>query len=208
MQDAQIAHNVAKKIKDECQRVRILLAAVTTMGEVTPKCLDRVISTGERLSAMVLCALLQERGVSAELVDISGAVPTTDKPQALDQPFFCRLADHLGGLVQLCPARVAVVTGFFGPVPGGLLHGIGRGYTDLCSVLLAAGIPGAQLQVWKELDGIFTADPRCVRTARLVRTLSPAEAAELTFYGAEVIHPLAMKQAVHCGLPITVKGVL
>ncbi|KAK2037497.1 putative aspartate kinase [Colletotrichum somersetense] len=157
----RIARSLTEDIQDECRRVATLLTAAATMGEATERCLDRVVSTGERLSAKVLCAML-----------------------------------------------VAVVTGYFGTVPGGLLHSIGRGYTDLCSVLLAAGIPGAQLQVWKELDGIFTADPRCVTTARLVETLSPAEAAELTFYGAEVIHPLTMKQAVYQKLPITVKGVM
>ncbi|KAK2028130.1 aspartokinase [Colletotrichum zoysiae] len=204
----QIARSLTKDIQDECRRVATLLTAAATMGEVTERCLDRVVSTGERLSAKVLCAMLQDRGISAEFVDLSDAISCADKHQALDQEFYGGLAQHLGGVVKHCPARVAVVTGYFGTVPGGLLHSIGRGYTDLCSVLLAAGIPGAQLQVWKELDGIFTADPRCVTTARLVETLSPAEAAELTFYGAEVIHPLAMKQAVYQKLPIAVKGVM
>lgn len=84
--------------------------------------------------------------------------------------------------------------GFFGPVPGSLLHQVGRGYTDLCSALLAVGLDAAELQIWKEVDGIFTADPRKVPTARLISIISPDEAAELTYYGSEVVHPFTMEQ--------------
>jgi len=66
------------------------------------------------------------------------------------------------------------------------LSSIGRGYTDLCAALLAAGLDADELQVWKEVDGIFTADPRKVPTARLIPIITPEEAAELTYYGSEV----------------------
>ncbi|KAM3539817.1 hypothetical protein ARSEF1564_007258 [Beauveria bassiana] len=202
-----ILNSLINEINAECQKAMELLTAARTLGEVTQKCLDRVISTGEKLSARVLYALLQDRAISAEYVDLSDVI---NFPAAvpLDHEFCNRLATRLGEVVQLSRARVTVVTGFFGRVPCGLLKGLGRGYTDLCAALLAVGIPGAQLQVWKELDGIFTADPRCVRTARLLRTISPTEASELTFYGSEVIHPLALKHAVRNEIPIQVRGVL
>ena len=85
--------------------------------------------------------------------------------------------------------------GFFGPVPGSLLRQVGRGYTDLLAALLAAGLGASELQIWKEVDGIFTADPRKVPTARLIPIISPEEAAELTYYGSEVVHPFTMDQA-------------
>jgi len=66
------------------------------------------------------------------------------------------------------------------------LEHVGRGYTDLCAALVAVGVQADELQVWKEVDGIFTADPRKVPTARLIPKITPAEAAELTFYGSEV----------------------
>jgi aspartate kinase len=74
------------------------------------------------------------------------------------------------------------------------LQQVGRGYTDLLSALLAVGLEAAELQIWKEVDGIFTADPRKVPTARLISIISPAEAAELTYYGSEVVHPFTMEQ--------------
>lgn len=99
-----------------------------------------------------------------------------------------------------------IVTGYFGTVPGGLMDGeIGRGYTDLCAALLAVGLKADELQVWKEVDGIFTADPTKVPTARLLRTITPPEAAELTFYGSEVIHHLTMDQVIHANPPIRIR---
>lgn len=92
------------------------------------------------------------------------------------------------------PLLSDVFTGFFGPVPGSLLRQIGRGYTDLLAALAAVGLSAAELQIWKEVDGIFTADPRKVPTSRLIPIISPDEAAELTYYGSEVVHPFTMEQ--------------
>jgi aspartate kinase len=96
---------------------------------------------------------------------------------------------------------VPVVTGFFGPVPGSLLRQVGRGYTDLLAALLAVGLGAEELQIWKEVDGIFTADPRKVPTARLIPSISPDEAAELTYYGSEVVHPFTMEQVSPTSAP-------
>lgn len=97
--------------------------------------------------------------------------------------------------------------GYFGPVPGSLLRQVGRGYTDLLAALLAAGLGASELQIWKEVDGIFTADPRKVPTARLIPIISPEEAAELTYYGSEVVHPFTMEQVIRRRIPIRIKNV-
>lgn len=98
--------------------------------------------------------------------------------------------------------------GFFGPVPGSLLTSIGRGYTDLTAALLAVGLDAEELQVWKEVDGIFTADPRKVKDARLLNIITPEEASELTYYGSEVIHPFTMEQVIRAQIPIRIKNVM
>jgi len=142
--------------------------------------------------------ILLSQGIDAEYVSLEEIVPQfdlegdPDKP--LPQEFYDNLAVALGARLQECGSRIPVVTGFFGPVPGSLLHQIGRGYTDLCSALLAVGLEALELQIWKEVDGIFTADPRKVATARLISVISPDEAAELTYYGSEVVHPFTMEQ--------------
>lgn len=93
-------------------------------------------------------------------------------------------------------------------MPGSLLTTIGRGYTDLCAALLAVGLDADELQVWKEVDGIFTADPRKVITARLIPVITPEEASELTYYGSEVIHPFTMEQVIRARIPIRIKNVM
>lgn len=125
----------------------------------------------------------------------------------LGQVFYDELSRRLGERIRECGHRVPVVTGFFGPVPGSLLAQIGRGYTDLCAALCAVGVEASELQVWKEVDGIFTADPRKVPTARLVTSITPDEAAELTYYGSEVIHPFTMEQVIRAKIPIRIKNV-
>ena len=97
--------------------------------------------------------------------------------------------------------------GYFGVVPGSILTSIGRGYTDLCAALCAVGLDAEELQVWKEVDGIFTADPRKVPAARLIPVITPEEAAELTYYGSEVIHPFTMEQVIRATIPIRIKNV-
>ncbi|CCF46901.1 aspartokinase [Colletotrichum higginsianum] len=152
-----------------------------------------------------MAALLKDLGVAAEYVDLSDAFHY-DATGRLDQSFYQEAAAVLRKKITACEDRVPVVTGFFGNVPGSLIDGdIGRGYTDLCAALCAVGLKADELQVWKEVDGIFTADPTKVPTARLLHSITPSEAAELTFYGSEVIHHLTMDQVIHASPPIPIR---
>jgi aspartate kinase len=151
------------------------------------------------------------QGIDAEYVSLEDVVPPyevdVNEDQTLPQEFYDDVVQAFGERIKECDSRVPVVTGFFGPIPGSLLHQVGRGYTDLCAALLAAGLEASELQIWKEVDGIFTADPRKVPTARLISAISPEEAAELTYYGSEVVHPFTMEQAIRKSIPIRIKNV-
>jgi aspartate kinase len=92
-------------------------------------------------------------------------------------------------------------------MPFSLLQSVGRGYSDLCAAMCAAGVSAVELQIWKEVDGIFTADPRRVPSARLLATVTLEEASELTYYGSEVIHPLTMEQIRSANIPLRLKNV-
>ncbi|KAJ2936831.1 hypothetical protein H1R20_g231, partial [Candolleomyces eurysporus] len=162
-----------------------------------------------------MAAILRDQGIDAEYVPLDDIVPESlaegdsdvAAGTALGQDFYDGVAKAIAERIEACGRRVPVVTGFFGPVPGSLLTQIGRGYTDLCSALLAAGLGASELQIWKEVDGIFTADPRKVPTARLIPVISPDEAAELTYYGSEVVHPFVMEQVIRKKIPIRIKNV-
>lgn len=92
-------------------------------------------------------------------------------------------------------------------MPGSLLGQIGRGYSDLCAALCAVGLRASELQIWKEVDGIYTADPRIVPQARLLDFITPEETSELTYYGSEVIHPFTMEQVIRASIPIRIKNI-
>lgn len=93
-------------------------------------------------------------------------------------------------------------------MPGSLIKSVSRGYSDLCAALCAVALGAEELQIWKEVDGIFTADPRKVAGARLLATITSEEAAELTYYGSEVLHPLTIEQIDGAGIPLRLKNVI
>ena len=203
----QIAKRLSEEIVDECQDLLLFLAAVQKIGEISPRSWDRIISKGENLSCRLLAAVLNDRGIDAQFVNLSYVIDAQALNNGLDQEFYEKMSRIFAEEVRKCGGRVPVLTGYFGEIPGGLLKQIGRGYTDLCAALISVGLQASELQVWKEVDGIFTADPRKVPTASLLSEISPAEAAELTFYGSEVIHPFTMEQVIRARIPIRIKNV-
>ncbi|KAK4695887.1 aspartate kinase, partial [Lecanoromycetidae sp. Uapishka_2] len=175
------------------------------LGEVSSRTLDTIIGKGEVLSCHLMVGLLQDRGIAAQLIDLSNITPI-GAPREVNQAFYTAYVAALQPVLLACGPRVPVVTGFFGPVPGGLMTQVGRGYTDLCAALVSIALSASELQIWKEVDGIFSADPRKVVTAQLLSTITPAEAAELTFFGSEVLHPYTMERIVRQRIPIRIKN--
>jgi aspartate kinase len=208
IRDESIRSILIKEIEDECKEITDFRVVVQRYNlEVDGRSKDRIVSFGEKLSCRFLAALLRDRGVESEYVDLSSVIDfKPSRENILDQEFYKQMTVALREKVLACQDSVPVITGYFGPVPGGLIDGeIGRGYTDLCAALVAVGVKADELQVWKEVDGIFTADPTKVPTARLLPTITPSEAAELTFYGSEVIHHLTMDQVIHATPPIQIR---
>jgi aspartate kinase len=196
-----------QEIEDECTLVLRILEAAQTLGETSPRSRDKVMSVGEKLSCRYMTAMLEDAGVAAEYVDLAEMIDFKVS-HSLDQDFYDSIAVRCSQRLQGMTGRVPVITGYFGSIPRGLLMTVGRGYTDLCAALVAVGIRAKELQIWKEVDGIFTADPRKVPTAQLIPQITPAEAAELTFYGSEVIHPSTMDQVIRARIPIRIKNVM
>ncbi|OMH82548.1 putative aspartokinase [Zancudomyces culisetae] len=190
-----------------CARLEKVLTAAQVIDEVTHRTKDIIIGTGEQLSCIFVSALLKDAKVYSQLVDLERVIQKKFDKNKLDQEFYDYLSEEFKKRIEACGDAVPVVTGYFGRVPGSILKSIGRGYTDLTAALVAAGIRAKELQIWKEVDGIFTADPRKVEGARLLKIITPEEAAELTYYGSEVIHPFTMEQVVRALIPIRIKNV-
>lgn len=184
-----------------------LLQATKIIGHGTSYIIDKVISTGERLACFFLSAALRDRGITSETVDFSDIVPPS-MHNTIDQAFYDSLSGMMAKQIRRCKATVPVVTGFFGPIDRGLLTQVGRGYTDFCASMISVGLHAQELQVWKEVQGIFTADPSKVPNAKMLPVISSEEASELTFHGSEVIHYAAMRLAMRASVSMRIKNVL
>lgn len=194
-------------IHEELARLRSFLEAIEVIRELSPRSQDSVLAVGEKLSARLLAAVLRDRGQKSVYTDLSNIVPKDETD--VDPGFFRRLQKRISGKCQPKEGEVPVVTGFIGMVPGGLLKAVGRGYTDFTAAMIAAGLGNGiadEMQVWKEVDGIFSADPRKVPAARVLARLTPEEASELTYFGSEVLHPFTMERVVSAQVPIRIKN--
>ncbi|VDC03815.1 unnamed protein product [Peniophora sp. CBMAI 1063] len=209
VRDSSIRAELEAEIARDCDGLRSFLLATQVIDEISPRSKDSIIGFGEKLACKIMAAALRDQGIDSEFVSLDGIVPPHEDhiEGSLGQDFYDKVSAAFAERINACGPRVPVVTGFFAPVPGSLLRQVGRGYTDLAAALLAAGLDAAELQIWKEVDGIFTADPRKVLTARLIPVISPEEAAELTYYGSEVVHPFTMEQVIRRKIPIRIKNV-
>ncbi|KAJ3061528.1 Aspartokinase [Podochytrium sp. JEL0797] len=207
VKNPEIRAKAAADVSEYCEKLRSFMSAAEIIDEISPRSRDIIISVGEKLSARIFTAVLQDRGIKASFVNLERLVEKKFDAKNLDQSFYDYLASRLAEVItSLDPDCVPVVTGYLGPIPGSIVATIGRGYTDLTAALIAVGLKARELQIWKEVDGIFTADPRKAPRAHLLHAISPEEAAELTYYGSEVIHPFTMDQVIRASIPIRIKN--
>ncbi len=178
---------------------------VQAAAKLDPQMLDLVGSLGERLSAPLLAAVLRSRGCPAEAVEATEVIVTDDNFRSAN-PFMAeteaRARERLLPLVR--EGVVPVVTGFIGATPDGRVTTLGRGGSDYTAGILGACLDADEVQIWTDVDGILTADPRIVPDARPLRELSYTEAAELCYFGAKVLHPKTILPTVERDIPVRV----
>ncbi len=166
---------------------------------------DEIVSFGERLSARLTAATLRARGVAGELVDARRCIRTTDEHTAA-APIMDRTREHTRAeiLPLLEQRRVPVLGGFIGSAESGATTTLGRGGSDYSGALIGASLDASEIQIWTDVTGFLTADPRVVPDAHPLSRLSYAEAAELAFFGAKVLHPKTIQPAVESRIPVRV----
>ncbi len=180
-----------------------LLRGVYLIKEVTPRTLDYVMSFGERISCRLLAAELQRRGVRAVGVESYDLGFLTDSNYGAARP----LPDTPRRIADVMRAReedVTVTTGFVGKNAAGEVTTVGRQGSDFTAAYFGAVLGAEEVQIWTDVDGILTADPSVVADARPLDRMSFREAAELAYYGAEVLHPATMIPAIEKGIPVRV----
>jgi aspartate kinase len=179
-----------------------LVRGIALVRERTPRTLDAVASFGERISARIVAAHLVRIGIPAVALDAWDAGLVTDARFGGARPLQDSEASIRRALAGV--AGVPVITGYVGKSRTGEITTLGRGGSDFSAAIFGAALGAEEIQIWTDVDGVMTADPRIVPRAKQVRSMSFAEAAELAFFGAKVLHPATMAPAVRTNIPIRV----
>jgi aspartate kinase len=201
--DTGVGLEVATDLGAMFDELASLAEALSVLGHVTPRSLDAIAAIGERLSSQLVVAVLCARGVPATLIDPSEVMVTDDHfTRAEPQPEL--IADAAQRIIRpvLASGVTPVVGGFVGATRAGVVTTLGRGGSDYSAALFGAALRADAIEIWTDVDGMLTADPRVVEDARLIEQIRFDEASELASFGAKVLHPSTIAPAVRIGIPV------
>lgn len=174
-------------------------------GGVAPEFVDALASSGERLSSLLVALVFANLGIDAAHIDARCVVLTDARLKAatpLYSQTYTRARDKILPLIG--QGKVPVLGGFIGATEKGVTTILGRGGSDFSAAIIGAGISAEEIQIWTDVDGVMTCDPKLVPGARRVKTISFAEAAELAYFGAKVLHPSTLLPAMEKSIPVVV----
>ncbi len=193
------------EVRREFDELTGLVHALAVLREVSPRSLDAVLATGEVVSSRIVAAAMVEREVPAAWVD-ARRVMVTDAEHTSAAPDMDATCAQTAALVAPIAARgeVAILGGFIGATPQHLTTTLGRGGSDYSAAVFGACLDAREIQIWTDVDGMLTADPRIVPRPRLVPQLSFSEASELAYFGAKVLHPSTILPAVSKNIPVRI----
>jgi len=205
--DLGLSDEALETIQPLLAELRNLLTGISLIRELTGKTKDYLVSFGERLSVRIAAAYFASLGIKAVALDAWDAGFTSNS-NFTSAELTTESWSHIPAKL-LAPAEAGVlqlVTGFVAKDEKGNITTLGRGGSDLSATMIAASCRAEEVQVWKDVDGILTADPRLVAEARPVETVSYEVASELAYFGAQVLHPRAMQPCMKTGTPVLVKN--
>ena len=200
--DAELAKEFTIRLRNGEQDISELLRTVNSNSASVK---DELLSFGERLSSVLLALVMRQRGVEATHVDAREIIATDDQHGAAAPMLvetFSRTRTMLQPLVE--SGCVPVLGGFIGATSSGVTTTIGRGGSDYTASLVGAALNVDEIQIWTDVTGVLTADPRVVPQAQTVERMSYGEAAELAYFGAKVLHPKTIQPAIEGDIPVRI----
>lgn len=206
IEDLEIC-KVSKEFSNKkLSEIRQLIPALTLLGETTPRSIDTILSFGERISSFIIADYLNSLGLRTAFLD-SAMVILTDSNYTNASVQMERTEELITSIVSpLFEKNDCIITaGFIGRNSLGAITTLGKGGSDYSASVFATCLKVDVLEIWKEVDGIMTTDPRIVPEALPVRSLSYTEASELAYFGAKVLHPKTIRTTVMAGIPVIVK---
>lgn len=196
-------------VKELLDELKTLLTGISMLHELTKRTRDYLVSFGERLSVRMMAAYLQKQGTSAKFYDAWDIGMVSDSnymnAELLDEVWE-NIPKALNDFKSGKQKEIPIVTGFIAKDKKGVITTLGRGGSDLSATMIGSAMRADEIQTWKDVDGILTADPRVVKNARLVPEVTYEEAQELAMFGSQVLHPRSMVPCRKTGTTVRVKN--
>ena len=199
------ASAICNHVEEEFDALDEILRGLAAILELTPRISDLIVSYGERLSSRVIAAAFLERGIHAAHVDSRSVIITDSQFQKavpVDTLIEKRAEEHLRPLLN--EGKVVIMGGFISSNEEGITTTLGRGGSDFTGALVGGALSADAIEIWTDVDGIMTSDPRVCPDALRVKVISFEEAAELAYFGAKVLHPATILPAVKKSIPVFV----
>ncbi|MDR1212166.1 MAG: bifunctional aspartate kinase/homoserine dehydrogenase I [Spirochaetaceae bacterium] len=191
-------------VRDSFGELGRFLDGVGVLRELTPRVLDYIMSFGERISAVLISRVLTGAGRPSEYCDARELIITDDNfgnARFFPEESYLRIKNYMAKQTGL-----VVAAGFIGATGSGETTTLGRGGSDLSAAIFGAALNAEEVEIWTDVDGILTADPRLVKDAFRIDAISYVEAMELSHFGAKVLHPPTVKPALEKGIPIRIRN--
>ena len=194
-----------KQLDKQIEQIHTILRGIALLGEITARAKDKVVAIGEKLSSVLFAYSMMMRAVPGEHVH-SEDVVITDARFGEASPLMDETRKAAQAtLVPLVERNlVPVMGGFIGRTRDGATTTLGRGGSDYSAAIVGAAIGAEEIQIWTDVDGMMTCDPRLISEARVIERISYVEAAELAWFGAKVLHPKTIAPAVERNIPVRV----
>ncbi|MBI3791582.1 MAG: lysine-sensitive aspartokinase 3 [Gemmatimonadetes bacterium] len=203
--DGPEATALVAELSSMIDELAALAEALSVLGHGTPRAMDKIAALGEQLSSLVAAAAFRQMGMAARHVDARDVMRTDDR-FGKAEPQADEISDAARRVIapMVRAGEVPVLGGFVGATAHRITTTLGRGGSDYSASLLGAALRVEAIEIWTDVDGMLTADPRVVRDARLITDIRFDEASELASFGAKVLHPSTIAPAVKLGIPVYV----
>ncbi len=196
-------NNIADTLDRYFEELEKLLNGLTILRELSLRTQDKILAYGELIATSIITAVLQDRGLNAKLCDARELIITDERfsrAEPIPALTYQRIYESIHPMVE--SNVIPVIQGFIGATRNGVTTTLGFEGSDFTTALVGAALNAAQIQLWKDVNGIMTADPTIFSEARTVTSISFAEVAELTFFGAKVLHPSTIAPARQKNIPV------
>ncbi|MFI5448398.1 MAG: aspartate kinase [Candidatus Bathyarchaeia archaeon] len=206
--DTRLLSEVIDELDQTSRELEEILHSVAKLMELTPRSRDFILSFGEKMSAPLICGAVKDSGLKARWFTGCEAGVTTDENFGEAKPLMDltirRVKEQLEPL--LMARTIPIVAGYSACSPHGTTTTLGRGGSDYTATLLGAAIDADEVVIWKEVDGLMTADPKIEPNAKVLERISYAEASEMAYFGAKAIHPKALEPVSVKQIPVRIRS--